>query len=253
VIRRCTYRLCCLLMACFSLQAARGLIGSVYTPCDAARDAKVEVIGEADATKQFTGSVDSEGIFRFPDIPPGRYSIRITARGVQDLTIAEVTVANGTLTDVGPLEMTFPPVQGEFVMVCNSPGLLRMMRKLEMIDLCAIDFQQNEPACMVHLGTHDAASATDDSSLDLWLQVTDDGTWLVPLNQGAFSLNPSTVTDKGGCINATYAPGRVRIDSLPSGSRLCVLTRTGGYAELRFIGNVTAKQPKVTLEYMWWP
>ena len=82
---------CCWLTAVVSLQAATGLTGSVFNFYGGV-DAAVDVTDEANASEHFVGGVDSEGIFRFPDIPPGEYTIRITAIGFHDMTLHAVSV-----------------------------------------------------------------------------------------------------------------------------------------------------------------
>jgi Carboxypeptidase regulatory-like domain len=216
-------------------------------------DTKVEVIGESAATRRPTGNLDSEGIFRFTDVPPGRYSIRITAPGYRDLTLHGVTVEPGVLKDIGSLHLVSPCEDTPNTVCVGSVGLLRMTDgsgKLEMIDLCAVDLYAQEPTCTVALGMRSPVIPEGGRDQGFWFHTAADGAWLTPFEGTEFSLNPSTVTDKHGCVNATYQPGRIRINDLPPGSRACVTTRWGRYFELLFIEKIESGQENAAVKYV---
>jgi hypothetical protein len=234
------------LMGAFSMRAATGLIGSVVYVCSHAQT-QVEVIDESDTAKRFSGGVDFEGIFRFPDLPPAQYSITITDRGFRDLTLHGLIIAPGVLKDIGPLRMMSPDV-----CVNGGPTLRIADGKLEMLDLCAVDFKDETPWCDVTLGVRGPVLPLDDLPEGFAFQTAEDGVYLIPGRGVSFSLNPSTVTDKHGCVNAVYVPGRIRIDSLPPGSRACVRTRWGRYAELRFKEEIAPGQKTATVEFTSW-
>jgi hypothetical protein len=244
---------CCWLLGAFSLQAATGLIGSVSTVWGEDSGTVVEVTNEADASKQFTGGVDFEGIFRFPNIPPGKYSIKITAIGVRGATLHGITLLPGVLKDVGNIHL-IAPCEESPNMICAVGGHFPVKREesgnLEMIDLCGVDLYEQTPECIVTLGMRSAIVPEDGRGHGFWFHSADDGVYLVPLQGVAFSLNPPTVTDKHGCVNAAYAPGRIRIDNLPPGSRACVSTRWGRYAELIFTETIKPGQGKATVKYV---
>jgi hypothetical protein len=243
---------CCWLMGAFSLQAATGLIGSVTGMWVLPRDTRVEVVGESDTTRRFTGNLDSEGIFRFPEIPSGQYSIKITAGGFRELTLHAVTIEPGVLKDIGPLHLISPCEDTPNTVCAGSIGLLRMtdgFEKLEMIDSCAVDLHDPAAGCIVALGMREPSLPQDWREEEGFaFHTADGGVYLIPLDV-SFSLNPSTVTDRHGCTNAPYLPGNIRIDSLPPGSRVCVLTRRGRYAELRLRDTIAPGQRRATVEY----
>jgi hypothetical protein len=238
---------CCWLMGVLPLLAATGLIGSVVYICSNAQT-QVEVIDASDTAKRFSAGVDSEGIFRFPDVPPGQYSIRITDRGFRDLTLHGVTIAPGVLKDIGPLRMI-----STGVCVGGGPTVRIADGKLDTLDLCAVDFKDQTPWCTVTLGVRGPILPLDDLPEGFGFHTAEDGVCLIPGRGVSFSLNPSTVTNKHGCVNAAYAPGRSRIDSLPPGSRACVRTRWGRYAEIRFREEETAPNQKTaTVDFTSW-
>ena len=240
----------------FSLHAVTGLIGTVGSP-SGGLPADVEVTDDADPSKQFTGRADNNGVFRFPDLPPGWYSIRVTAKGLRDPTIHRARTQPGMLTDVGEIRL-IAPCEEEFprggCVFLHGIDISNMGGKIEMTnDLCAVDLQEEAPWCIVELGARGAISPLDDLHYAFWFHVAGDGVWLVPLTGVRFSLNPYPVTyKKRGCPNASYTPGPVRIDSLPPGTRACVRTRRGGYAELRFNQPITPKQKTATVDFVYW-
>jgi hypothetical protein len=241
---------CLWLMGAFSLQAATGLISSVYDFYGPVR-ANVEVTDEADPSQRLAGGVDSEGIFRFPDIPPGEYSIKVSARGVHDVTLHAVSIVQGVLKDVGPIHINASCEDSPKTFCFRISGPMLMTgRELELFGPCAfVDLSDPEPSCMVALGLRGPVLRQDDpQEVRFGFQTGGDGVYLIPLGV-AFSLNPSTTTDKHGCVNATYALGGIRIDSLPPESRACVRTRWGRYAELIFREVIKPGQEKVTVEY----
>jgi hypothetical protein len=246
---------CCWLMGAFSLRAATGLIGFVYDTYLGWLPADVEIADEADTSKRFAGRADGHGVFRFPDLPPGQYSIRATFAGFRDPTIHSARIQPGMLTDVGGIRL-IASCEESPGMVCL--GSLRGIEtsngagKIEMLDLCAVDLREQKPRCPGTPGAPGPIPPDDDFQQDFQFHVANDGVWLIPLNGVSFSLNPTTVTYERGCPNATYAPGPIRVDSLPPGSRACVRMRRGGYAELRFEKQIALSQKTATLDFVYW-
>jgi hypothetical protein len=241
-------------MGIVPLRAATGLIGSVYSAFYGALPAEIELTDEADASKRFTGKAGVDGIFRFPDLPPGQYSMRVRYMGMRDPSLHSVRIQPGTLTDVGGVRVIAScedPQQGcvglaRWVDVVSGDG------KIEMSDGCAMDLNEQKPWCPGTSAAPGPFSLDDDFHRDFQFHVVNEGAWLVPLKDVFFSLNPSTVTYKAGCPNATYSPGAIRIDSLPPGSRACVRTHRGGYAELRFNEQIAARQRTATVDFVYW-
>jgi hypothetical protein len=244
---------CCWLMGAFSLHAATGLIGYVYT-WNGLLGGDVEVTDEANPSNRYAGRTDDDGIFRFPDLPPGQYSIRVTLARYRDSTIHSVRIEPGMLTDVGAIHL-LDPCEEPGRVCAGSSGRMESAEgagKIEMDEGCFVDLQAQAPPCFIPLPRLDPISPEVLTSGDFRFHIADDGTWLVPFKGVSFSLNPSTVTYKRGCPNATYAPGAIRIDSPPPGSRVCVHTHRGGYAELRFNEPIAPKQKTATVDFIYW-
>jgi len=236
--------------------AATGLIGSAGSAFFGTQPADVEVTDEA-AARRFSGRADFEGVFRFPDLPPGQYSIRLTAPNFRDVTLHAVPVKAGELTDVGVLRMLAECEVPGTQYVCVGSGHILLttadnLGELNMVDLCAVDLFNGRLPCVVNLGARGPSPPEDNLQADFWLRTANDGAWLVPLKNAYFSLNPSTVTYEAGCPNATYKPGPIRIDHLPPHSRACVRTHGGGYAELRFTGNIVPGQKDAAIDFIFW-
>ena len=216
-----------------SLHAATGLIGSAGDGCVSYREAKVEVSDEIDTSKRFSGGVDAEGIFRFPDLPAGQYSVKVNGR---DFKRHALRVVPGALTDVGAVtecirindhELLTTDSFRSWNIVCGVPGIY-----------------EPRPWCI-----WDDGRGFDDHRRDFWFRTAADGVYMIPFEGVSFSLNPSTVTYKRGCPNAAYLQGRIRIDSLPRGSRVCVRTGAGDYGELRITEEIVPNQQEVAMEY----
>jgi hypothetical protein len=246
---------CFCLMGSVSLRAATGLIGSVSSLLDGSPEAIVELTNETDTSQRFAVGIDSEGIFRFPNIPPGKYSVKVSASGVRAVTLREVTILPGVLKDVGEIHLKAPCeelpnmvcVGGHFMLKREESG------KIEMIELCTVDFRDQPPECIVDLGVRGPVlSQPDHNDGRFAFHTASDGVYLIPVGV-SFSLNPSTKTDRRGCTHATYVDERIRIDSLPPGSRACVLTGFGEYVELVFSETIKPGQGQgqgqVTVEY----
>jgi hypothetical protein len=233
--------------------AATGVIGSAGSAFFGTQPADVEVTDEA-AARRFSGRADFEGVFRFPDLPPGQYSIRLTAPNFRDVTLHAVPVKAGELTDVGVLRMLAEcEVPGTGLVCIDSPHLLISLGGAGQLDMvgCARATGIQWP-CLANVSALRPGPALDASDADFWLRTANDGAWLVPLKNAYFSLNPSTVTYEAGCPNATYKPGPIRIDHLPPHSRACVRTHGGGYAELRFTGNIVPGQKDAAIDFIFW-
>jgi hypothetical protein len=171
-------------MGAFSLRAATGLIGSVYSAFYSALPAEVELADESDAAKRFTGRAGADGIFRFPDLSPGRYSIEVRYAGFRDPSFHSALIQAGMLTDVGSIRV---------IAECESQGggcvgLARWMEtvdgsgKIEMSDLCVVNLHEQEPWCPGTPGAPGSIPLRGDIQQDFQFHVANDGIWLVPLS-----------------------------------------------------------------------
>lgn len=224
-------------MGALSLPAATGLIGSAGG-CGVHREDEVEVIDDADNSKRFTGGFDSGNRFRFPDLPPGQYSVSVEGHVLRKA----VRVLPGALTDVGAV---FVCLGDHPLLKTESYGFW----KIEMADLCAVNL--SEPGwCIADLGRSGPIQPFDDGRRVFWFHSAADGVYLIPFKDVSFSLIPATVQYTQGCPNATYVKDRIRIDNLPSGSRVCVRSIRGGYYGLEFPEKIAPNQQNATLELL---
>jgi hypothetical protein len=101
--------LCCLLLliagtvAVFGQQGTSTLIGVVADPADAVVPNATLVL-----TEQATGTVRNQvtpvtGLFRFVDLPPGRYSLRVQSQGFKVLDLTDIDLVSSETRNVGKL------------------------------------------------------------------------------------------------------------------------------------------------------
>src|ERR1041385_1637880 len=102
-------RLCCLLVfmagaACvFGQQGTSTLIGQVSDPADA-----VVPNAALQLTETATGTVRNlvtpvTGLFRFVDLPPGRYSLRVQAAGFKVFDLTDIELVSSETRNLGTL------------------------------------------------------------------------------------------------------------------------------------------------------
>lgn len=88
---------------------------------------------------------------------------------------------------------------------------------------------------------------------DFWFEASGKIRWLHPQNHTMFAKAETTEPGKVGCQATTYSRRAFRIDALPSGSHVCVLTGQGRYAELTILDTVANSSNKPSqLTYVLW-
>jgi len=221
----------CWLVGALSLPAATGLIGSAGE-CATQLDIKIEVIDEADGSKRFFGGFDSDNTFRFPDLPPGLYSIKFDGRYLKRHAIR---VLPGAVTDLGTVT--------ECIHISDHELLRGGGRhwEIEMTDLCEVNLRA--PGwCVTDRSNLGPIAPFDDGAVVFWFHTTTEGAWVIPFKGASLSLVPANATPQRGCPLATYMQERIRLDSLPSGSRACLRSDWGGYYELRLPEKIAPNQ-----------
>ena len=217
-------------MGALSLPAATGLIGSAGG-CGVHREDEVEVIDEADNSKRFTGGFDSGNGFRFPDLPPGQYSVSVEGHVLRKA----VRVLPGAVTDLGTVT--------ECIHISDHELLRGGGRhwEIEMTDLCEVNLRA--PGwCVTDRSNLGPIAPFDDGAVVFWFHTTTEGAWVIPFKGASLSLVPANANPQRGCPLATYMQERIRIDSLPSGSRACLRSDWGGYYELRLPEKIAPNQ-----------
>ena len=103
------HRLCCLLAlvagsaALFGQQGTSSMVGAISDPADAAvPNAALQL------TEQATGTVRQlvtapTGLFRFIDLPPGKYSLRVQSQGFKVFELNAIELASSETRDLGKL------------------------------------------------------------------------------------------------------------------------------------------------------
>ena len=87
---------------------------------------------------------------------------------------------------------------------------------------------------------------------DFWFEASARAIFLIPQNRTMFAKAGAAEVTKGGCEAALYKRDRCRIDILPPGSHVCVLTGRGRYAELTLENIAKGSHGPVLVAYTLW-
>src|SRR5579871_1926405 len=103
-LRKIIYGSCALLVLCagaFAQTVASSLIGVVEDPANAVVPSATVTLTEAESGAVRTASTDTTGVFRFLNIAPGTYSIKVTVTGFKTLTQTQIIVNANETRDIG--------------------------------------------------------------------------------------------------------------------------------------------------------
>ena len=219
---------------------------------------KVSVNGQSNAELRYEASGDAQGRFQLVGVEPGIYTIKITVQGFRDKTVTNVSVTPGKQSDLGVLRLDFAGCDAPGV-VCDDFGLLvnndpiHAQGTIEVPQRCAVDIDEGKSTCTTGPDGRGAIAPMRDPDSDFWLRAGANGeTYLVPLNGTGLALNPRTVWSKSGCIAAVYSTKAVRIDGLPIGSRVCILTNRDRYAQVAFFDVVKSRANRIRMAFITW-
>ena len=127
-------------------------------------------------------------------------------------------------------------------------------KDLRLPDHCSATLAGGQVACVVTLdgdGT-EPKQHPDGKEWDFWFEVSGRTRSLNPQNRAMFANVGTTVAGKAGCQGASYKRGRFRLDTLPPGSHVCVLTGQGQHAELTFEGTTNSPSEPLSFTYVLW-
>jgi hypothetical protein len=86
---------------------------------------------------------------------------------------------------------------------------------------------------------------------DFWFHMAWNRGYLSPQHGARFSKASVTSPGYAGCSTAKYVRGRVRVDSLPDNSAICMRTSEGRFAEIR-IETYEAKAKSLKFSFTTW-
>lgn len=125
---------------------------------------------------------------------------------------------------------------------------------IEIPQLCAVDIDEGKVTCTIELDGRGTIPPERDADSDFWIRPPEWGrVYLKPRNgAGVALLSRPTEYGKRGCVSASYSNKEVRIDGLPPGSRLCVRTNLGRYAQIMFLDVVRPQSEIVKATFTTW-
>mgnify|MGYP001056330273 CR=1 FL=1 len=103
--------------------------GTILTPQNAAAPKSIQVSLPG---TQFTGTTDASGGFAFNDVPEGTYSFSAQAQGFLPLTLPEVVVAGGQVTDIGEQTLEQEVIAPKVVEIKPANGTRRVLIQARM-------------------------------------------------------------------------------------------------------------------------
>ena len=208
---------------------------------------KVRVTGKSNAELRYETNGDAQGRFQLPRVEPGIYTIVVALQGFHDKTVSEVQITSGQQTDLGKIPMDLAGCDSPGV-ICDDFGLsvyndpIHAQGIIEVSQLCAVDIDERKSTCTIELDGRGAIPPARDPDSDFWIRAGQKGElYIVPLNGVRLALNPPTEWSKSGCISAVYSIRKVRIDGLPSGSRVCIRTSRDRYAQVAFFDLIKSR------------
>jgi hypothetical protein len=125
---------------------------------------------------------------------------------------------------------------------------------LKMFDQCSVVLNGGYVECLVTLdgdGT-EPKEHPGGKKWDFWFEESGKAIFLNSQNRTMFANAGATEPGKAGCQAAVYKRGRFRIDKLPTGSHVCVLTGRRQYAELTLESTSKPARVPLPIAYVLW-
>jgi hypothetical protein len=125
---------------------------------------------------------------------------------------------------------------------------------LELHNQCAAALGSGKVECVVTLDGDGSEPKQHPSGKewDLWLNMIGKSRFLVPQNGARFAVVGVSEIGKAACQAADYKRGRLRLDLLFVGARVCVLTGHGRYADLTVESSGRTKMDSSRFSYVLW-
>jgi hypothetical protein len=140
------------------------------------------------------------------------------------------------------------------VLVVFSAEHVRKTGQMRIGSYCAVDLDEGDWECMVVVdgdGTESPGYPSKKTD-DLRVEDGDSRLYLRAVHGAELAIGTRTEAGMPGCMTATYAKGRLRVDCLPAGLHICVRTNQARYAELRIDEPVRGKAGYIVLSYTTW-
>ena len=120
---------------------------------------------------------------------------------------------------------------------------------------CSVALDGSKVDCIVTVdGDGTEPTHPGGKNWDFWFEASGKALFLNPQNRTMFANSGASEAGKAGCKAAVYKRGRLRIDTLPSGSHVCVLTGHRRYAELtlELEGTTRPQSGPLQVNYILW-
>jgi hypothetical protein len=141
-----------------------------------------------------------------------------------------------------------------FVLLSEATPEAAQRGVLKVNDQCSVALDGGRVECLVTLdgdGTEPKVHPGG-KEWDFWFEESGKALFLNPQNRTKFANAGTTEAGKAGCQTAVYKGGRFRIDRLPAGSHVCVLTGHRRYAELTLDSTSMPASGPLPVAYFLW-
>jgi hypothetical protein len=199
------------------------VVGRVVDPEGGAiEQASVVLTGMSELALRYEATTNQSGDFRFLDVTPGTYSLKISSPGFKNESVADIRLGSGESRDLKSIVLRIPCLGREAI--CDDFGLghPHTQATVDVPVNCGVDADDGKMIC-----------ETAASDVDFRVRTGNDGEiYLSPANGARLALDTHYQWTRSDCENASYSATEVRIDQIKLGYRVCVHTSGGRYAEV---------------------
>lgn len=124
----------------FAQTVAGSLIGTVLDPAGAVVPGATATLTETSTGNSRTAVSDSAGVFRFPNIAPGDYTVSIQANGFKNLVQTKIAVGTNETRDIGKLSLALGNTSEKISVVAEATAIqLASSEKGNLVDSKQLD------------------------------------------------------------------------------------------------------------------
>ncbi len=119
----------------FAQTTAGSLLGTLLDPASSVVPGATVTLTETDTGATRTATTDSSGVFRFPNLPPGNYSVSVQASGFKNLVQTAIAVGASETRDLGKLTLAIGNTTEKIEVVAEATAVqLSSSEKAQEVD-----------------------------------------------------------------------------------------------------------------------
>jgi hypothetical protein len=173
---------------------------------------------------KYSATTENSGKFSLRGVVPGRFTMTISSPGFPFKKVPAIQVTSDESRDLGTITLDLGCYEAS--LLCDDLGLgapmIHAQVTVEVSAACGVDVDGGKMIC-----------SQPDSAADFGARFGENGeAYLVPGNGAGLALDTHGQWRLQDCMDARYSRAEVKVDNLPLGSRVCVQSNDGRYAEL---------------------